>query len=201
MHLPRPAKEFLLSGHHLRHPKLIAFINDLGFSVQHLNTFPRAEMFDALQAQRSTNSDFSVSIVERKGFGGTELEMNEYIQHLIDATYVVCPRGTENYSYRLYETLSFGRVPVILDTQVVLPEEIDWEKLCVRIPYSSMTQIYDVIRDDYESRDAAEFLQRQDAAIKSMQQVRSLKWMDRLASRIVEAARRSRKVGSEQDVG
>jgi hypothetical protein len=37
------------------------------------------------------------------------------------------------FSIRLFETLSLGRIPILIDTDVVLPYEfaIDWNKYCI----------------------------------------------------------------------
>ena len=52
----------------------------------------------------------------------------EFDDNLRSATYVLCVRGTGNFSARFYEALSFGRVPLFVDTNCVLPfeDEIDW---------------------------------------------------------------------------
>lgn len=44
-----------------------------------------------------------------------------------------CPRGKGNFSIRFYETLYYSRIPVIIDTDILLPfhNEIDWEKYIV----------------------------------------------------------------------
>ena len=38
----------------------------------------------------------------------------EFVQNLVDSDYVLCARGAGNFSYRLYETLSCGRIPVFI---------------------------------------------------------------------------------------
>jgi hypothetical protein len=57
----------------------------------------------------------------------------EFLQNMVDSDYVVCARGGGNFSYRLYETLCCGRIPVFIDTDCVLPYdfEIDWKRHCV----------------------------------------------------------------------
>ena len=44
--------------------------------------------------------------------------------------YGFCCRGAGNFSYRFGEVLSHGRIPVLVDTDCVLPYEhlIDWNK-------------------------------------------------------------------------
>lgn len=46
---------------------------------------------------------------------------NEYIKNSINSDFVVCIRGAGNFSYRLYETLCLGRIPLIIDTDISLP--------------------------------------------------------------------------------
>ena len=48
---------------------------------------------------------------------------------------VLCARGAGNFSYRLYETLSCGRIPVFVDTDCVLPYDflVDWREHCIWI--------------------------------------------------------------------
>jgi Exostosin family len=57
----------------------------------------------------------------------------EYVQNTVESDYVLCARGGGNFSYRLYETLNCGRIPVFVDTDCVLPyqSEITWREYCV----------------------------------------------------------------------
>ena len=56
-----------------------------------------------------------------------------FVDNLRRSDYVLCSRGGGNFSYRLYEALSAGRIPLFVDTDCVLPfeDEIDWHALCV----------------------------------------------------------------------
>jgi hypothetical protein len=49
--------------------------------------------------------------------------------------YHLCVRGTANFSFRLYEVMSAGRIPLFVNTDCVLPLEtlIPWKELCVWI--------------------------------------------------------------------
>jgi hypothetical protein len=60
----------------------------------------------------------------------------EYIESLADSDYVLAVRGLGNYSFRLYEAMAAGRVPLYVDTDGVLPLEsaIPWSDLCVVVP-------------------------------------------------------------------
>jgi hypothetical protein len=71
-----------------------------------------------------------------------------YVAHLLASDYVLCVRGAGNFSHRLYETLAVGRIPVIVDTQLVLPlaDEIDWQALGVWVPLRELDAIGERIR-------------------------------------------------------
>lgn len=189
--LPRYVRRWLLRGRHLRYPHWIAKLNDCGVSIQHINAFPRIEAVDLLMAARDSSGDLDVDVVQTNSFSGSQAAIADYVGHLARSTYVVCPRGTENYSYRVYEALSFGRVPVIVDTDIVLPPEFNWDQLSVRVPYESLDDIFSSIRHDYESHGTTQFLERQQAALAATRAVRTMSWMDDVAAQIVEAARQS----------
>ena len=84
----------------------------------------------------------------KESIQGSGVLFDEYSRHLERNTYVVCPRGTENYSFRIYEALNFGRIPVIIDTDIVLPQQIDWQQSAIVVPYGSLERIYDIILND-----------------------------------------------------
>jgi hypothetical protein len=55
----------------------------------------------------------------------------EYIDNISQGDYVLCVRGGGNFSYRIYETMMCGRIPLLIDTDCVLPYDffIDWKNL------------------------------------------------------------------------
>lgn len=64
----------------------------------------------------------------------------QFIANLQSSDYALCVRGAENYSWRFFEALSLGVIPVLVDTDSVLPleDEIPWEELIVRVPATEM---------------------------------------------------------------
>jgi hypothetical protein len=73
----------------------------------------------------------------------------EYVRNMAESDYILCPRGSANYSRRLYETLSCGRIPVIVNTDCVLPfdEILNWREFCVWIEESEIPYISEKIAD------------------------------------------------------
>lgn len=80
-------------------------------------------------------------IVSRAGFwapGMNKLQARkEYYDNLARGGITFCSRGGGNFSYRFYEALSFGRIPLLIDTDCELPFEksklINWDDHIIRI--------------------------------------------------------------------
>ncbi|QHI35223.1 hypothetical protein IMCC3317_05690 [Kordia antarctica] len=60
----------------------------------------------------------------------------EFYENINDSDYIFNLRGAGNFSVRFYQTLAMGRIPVLIDTDCLLPLEgiIDWTQHCIRIP-------------------------------------------------------------------
>lgn len=94
-------------------------------------------------AALARSSEVETNFIVRGGFWGADrpgaaaadplVVRREYVANLLASDYGLCVRGNGNFSYRLYETLSLGRIPVFVDTDCVLPYEdlIPWRELCV----------------------------------------------------------------------
>jgi hypothetical protein len=96
-------------------------------------------------------------------FDRMQTARREYVQNIIDSDYVLCARGAGNFSYRLYETLSCGRIPVFVDTDCVLPleDEIDWRALCVWVDARRVDTIADSVRSFHEELSTEAFAELQ----------------------------------------
>jgi hypothetical protein len=183
---PKFFKERCLQGSFLRQSGLRAAMNDFGVALHHINSFSRLETLDAVRENKACFPDVDIDIVET-GFAGSAEQKKAYQDHLQQNTYILCPRGSENYSFRIYEALRFGRVPVIIDTNVVLPPEIDWSRLSVRVPYNSLNSILDHIREDYRAHSGDQFAERQREALSTMANLQSMRWAKDLVNQLGEA--------------
>jgi hypothetical protein len=87
----------------------------------------------------------------------------EFVQNIADSDYVLCARGGGNFSYRLYETMSAGRIPVFIDTDCVLPfeEELDWRSLCVWVDAAEVDQVGDAVAEEHLRLGPDGFAERQ----------------------------------------
>lgn len=66
-----------------------------------------------------------------------------YTANLLHCDYVLCVRGWGNHSVRFYEAMSLGRIPVLVDTECVLPYDFlhDYGDLCVIVPAAELHDI------------------------------------------------------------
>jgi len=87
----------------------------------------------------------------------------KFIDNIKNSDYVLCCRGSGNFSYRLYETLSAGRIPIVIDTDIVLPheEKIPWNDISVWVKKENIDKIGNIVLKDYDSMSQTEFLERQ----------------------------------------
>lgn len=74
----------------------------------------------------SENQQYKTNFIYRNGYRGNakndkdrERTTNEYYQNMVDSTHVLCIRGTGNFSTRYWETIMMGRIPIVIDTDVL----------------------------------------------------------------------------------
>jgi hypothetical protein len=67
----------------------------------------------------------------------------EFVDNLLGSDYTLCVRGAGNFSYRFYETLAGGRVPLFINTDCVLPldDKIDWRKHVAWVELSDLKNV------------------------------------------------------------
>jgi hypothetical protein len=59
--------------------------------------------------------------------------VNDFLENIKTSHFTVCNRGAGNFSMRFYQTLACGRIPVLLNTDMIFPFEdvIDWHSIIV----------------------------------------------------------------------
>lgn len=131
-------------------------------------TLTRARALDLLSKFPRIETRF---VIRDKYFGnGFQKQSSEMAQdsrtfyaNIYETDYTLCLRGYGNWSYRFYETLACGRIPVFIDTDCVLPlaSSIDWKKYCVWIDKSELKFIGEKITDFHSSLSPADFVELQ----------------------------------------
>lgn len=115
-------------------------------------SFLRADSLRILNQENSFQCDF----VERSGYlGGAWIRKGsfdlaryqgareDYIENLKRNDFFPCVRGGGNYSLRIYEVLCLGKIPVLIDTDSVLPfpNQIDWSSHLIIVPSEKLFRI------------------------------------------------------------
>ena len=108
-----------------------SFFSDKRNNKENLAKCIRGKACRTIKKNPSIQSNFII----RNGFWaqGINDKINariEYASNIINSLYGIATRGGGNFSYRLYEILSCGRIPVFINTDCVLPFDtiIDWKK-------------------------------------------------------------------------
>ena len=98
------------------------------------NLGKRLTTIKALEQNPNIETDF---ILRETFWGGNphdEKLKNEYIDNLINSHFTICNRGRGNFAIRFYQALSLGRIPVLIDSDMVFPfeENINWDEVVIK---------------------------------------------------------------------
>jgi len=121
----------------------------------------RSESIKILNKNKNIETNF---IIRNAFWGGSPHNTsirNEYINSIVNSDLVLCARGAGNFSYRLYETLSCGRIPVFIDTDCVLPceDKIDWKNLCIFV--TNINDLNMCINNFWQNTTPSEYIDKQ----------------------------------------
>jgi hypothetical protein len=130
----------------------------------------RSQAVDTLvrSSDLSTNFTFRDSTwVDDDGrvgpYNSSERYHQDYVDNILASDYVLCTRGWGNFSFRLYETMSLGRIPIFVDSDCVLPASdlVDWRALCVWVDAPDVRRLPEIVRSEHDSTTAKDFVRRQ----------------------------------------
>lgn len=98
-----------------------------------LNCIYRDKTLKTFHSSKQINTRF---IVRNRFWGGNPHDptiINEFKSNMKNSHFNICNRGNGNFSMRFYQTLSAGRIPILLNSDMVLPfeDEINWNHYIV----------------------------------------------------------------------
>ena len=133
----------------------------------------RSRALDLLSRSPALNCEFIIrtewwnGAINKKGVNAALAREShkQFIANMINSDYIVCARGSGNYSYRFYETLCCGRIPIFINTDCVLPyeESIDWKQYSVWVEERDLPQIADILLEFHEGLTPLHFQELQRA--------------------------------------
>lgn len=99
--------------------------------------------------------------IRRKSFSGNiktaekdiDALRKEFVNNILESDYTLCIRGDANQSTRFFETLSLGRIPIFVDTNMALPltDFIDYRDFCIFVDYRELKNIDKIIQSFHDS--------------------------------------------------
>jgi hypothetical protein len=87
----------------------------------------------------------------------------EFIENIQRNLYNLSVKGAGNYSFRFFEILSAGRIPVLVDTLCALPyqDKIDYSEFCVIVDHENIKNISTVLKAWHSKKTPDEILKAQ----------------------------------------
>lgn len=122
----------------LPHNLLFSFVgskstNKIRHDIFYLN-HPRSELIDTSGTHAWTMSASEKLVYEKKFLSVTS-----------QSAFVLCPRGIGPCSYRLFETMQLGRVPVIISDDWVPIPNVPWDEFSIRVPEARASDIPNIL--------------------------------------------------------
>ncbi len=109
------------------------------------------------------NTGIQANFIIRDGFWAEGMNdknkaRNEYAQNMIGSLYGIATRGGGNFSYRLLEILSCGRIPVLINTDCILPFDsiINWKEHVLWVEENELDKIDELVLKFHKSKTPAE---------------------------------------------
>lgn len=86
-----------------------------------------------------------------------------FYKNIRNNLYGLCIRGGGNFSFRLGEVLMMGRIPILIDTNCILPFKnlIPYDTNFIRIPIQEIDSMVNIIENYHESHTEEELIQIQ----------------------------------------
>lgn len=132
-------------------------------------TYIRKKILDKVHS----SSEISTSFVLRNKYkGGAKKGTNfekqvkaDYYSNIQNNHYTICVRGQGNFSIRFFDTLAMGRIPILIDTDCILPykDEINYENHCLIVKSANIHELNDRIIDHFNSLSQADFRKIQES--------------------------------------
>lgn len=111
---------------------------------------PVRKQICALKSSRSYLRDSSVDARQQDdGINGENKDRGIlYCGAMTDSKFILCPRGIGVSSWRLFETMRAGRVPVIISDDWIAPNGPRWNKFSIRIKENEVQTIPAVLEEN-----------------------------------------------------
>lgn len=127
-------------------------------AMRHLNSFRKIQTRFIVRTQFQAGAAGKVESDAQKAAA-----RREFLDNIFDCDYALCLRGQGNYSFRFYEVLAAGRVPLFINTDCRLPfdDRIDWSKHVCWVDESELEHVGRRLLEFHERLGVTGFAQMQ----------------------------------------
>jgi hypothetical protein len=112
-----------------------------GSMVKHRVRRKLRDLPNHLGCIRDVSREWAIS----SGTSGQRLR-EQYIDGMLESKFVLCPRGKGVSSFRLFEAMALGRVPVIISDGWVEPPGPVWNRCSIRVPERAVKDIPSILQ-------------------------------------------------------
>ena len=119
----------------------------------------RAQAIFILERSQNIQTNFQIQDRLHHTEALTINQRQRFVENMLGSDYILCTRGGGNFSYRFYETLSCGRIPIFINTDCQLPFErwIDWKQYCVWVEEKDLPHLGKRIQEFHDRLTSQQF--------------------------------------------
>lgn len=89
---------------------------------------------DRLAEELAGAQNIRITLIFEKFHDHSDTQKSDYVQDILSAHAVLCPRGWSPSTYRMYETMALGRCPIVIADDWIEPKGVDWDSCSIRVP-------------------------------------------------------------------
>ena len=101
----------------------------------------RPRLVNALRSAK----DCKIAAIDVQFGDHTEYDRRQYVEDILKSKFVLCPRGTNPSSYRLFEVMELSRCPVIISDEWVPIANIRWHECAIFVKEKDVASIPEIL--------------------------------------------------------
>ncbi|RYY68413.1 MAG: hypothetical protein EOO13_12380 [Chitinophagaceae bacterium] len=191
-------KHFRTICYFSRHNPYIRKLRDTDISIKYLYSFvgsATSGVRQRLLKLQPKRSDVLIRQTEAESFWKSfvwihgvrvKAENKDYVKNyaneILESKFILCPKGNGNSSYRFFEVIEAGRVPVVISDSYVFPNiPYDWNDIVIRVKERDIDAVEDIIaKNEHRFADMAKlsrkvydefFLDKSAFILRSLQEI------------------------------
>jgi hypothetical protein len=119
---------------------------------QHMNMFWEQHRWLAFQYWENSGEILLDLKCAKKG--NYRIPSDEYVEYMMNSTFVFCPGGISPGSYRFHEALAVQAIPVVTaDFAAPFEPEVDWSPCLVRVSEARIVDLPRLLRESFSEHD------------------------------------------------